>query len=199
MTTKVISNATNQSSTNTITPRLLGTVGMIGAPFLMLESVSHYFLNITGSSPLGGFLELFYLGGWISSVIGLGMLQATGRGKAGKIILGLQLLGLTLATIFSLFNIFLPDLNPDSVIFQITDLAWPLSHTFMLVVGSAALITKRLSGWTRFAPLACGLAVPLLMAVMMIGGEQVALLFFGPYTWVMFTLLGYAVRNGKES
>ncbi len=199
MTTKVISNATNQSSTNTITPRLLGAVGMIGAPFLMLESVSHYFLNITGSSPLGGFLELFYLGGWISSVIGLGMLQATGRGKAGKIILGLQLLGLTLATIFSLFNIFLPDLNPDSVIFQITDLAWPLSHTFMLVVGSAALITKRLSGWTRFAPLACGLAVPLLMAVMMIGGEQVALLFFGPYTWVMFTLLGYAVRNGKES
>lgn len=199
MTTKVISNATNQSSTNTITPRLLGAVGMIGAPFLMLESVSHYFLNITGSSPLGGFLELFYLGGWISSVIGLGMLQATGRGKAGKTILGLQLLGLTLATIFSLFNIFLPDLNPDSVIFQITDLAWPLSHTFMLVVGSAVLITKRLSGWTRFAPLACGLAVPLLMAVMMIGGEQVALLFFGPYTWVMFTLLGYAVRNGKES
>lgn len=199
MTTKVISNATNQSSTNTITPRLLGAVGMIGAPFLMLEGVSHYFLNISGSSPLGGFLELFYLGGWISSVIGLGMLQATGRGKAGKIILGLQLLGLTLATIFSLFNIFLPDLNPDSVIFQITDLAWPLSHTFMLVVGSAALITKRLSGWTRFAPLACGLAVPLLMAVMMIGGEQVALLFFGPYTWVMFTLLGYTVRNGKES
>lgn len=199
MTTKVISNATNQPSTNTITPRLLGTVGMIGAPFLMLESVSHYFLNITGSSPLGGFLELFYLGGWISSVIGLGMLQATSRGKAGKTILGLQLLGLTLAAIFSLFNIFLPDLNPDSVIFQITDLAWPLSHTFMLVVGSAALITKRLSGWTRFAPLACGLAVPLLMAVMMIGGEQVALLFFGPYTWVMFTLLGYTVRNGKES
>lgn len=199
MTTKVISNATNQPSTNTITPRLLGAVGMIGAPFLMLESVSHYFLNITGSSPLGGFLELFYLGGWISSVIGLGMLQATGRGKAGKTILGLQLLGLTLATIFSLFNIFLPDLNPDSVIFQITDLAWPLSHTFMLVVGSAALITKRLTGWTRFAPLACGLAVPSLMVVMMIGGEQMALLFFGPYTWVMFTLLGYAVRNGKES
>lgn len=199
MTTKVISNSTNQSSTDTITPRLLGTVGMIGAPFLMLEGVSHYFLNISGSSPLGGFLELFYLGGWIASVIGLGMLQATGRGKAGKTILGLQLLGLTLATIFSLFNIFLPDLNPDSVIFQITDLAWPLSHTFMLVVGSAALITKRLSGWTRFAPLACGLAVPLLMAVMMIGGEQVALLFFGPYTWVMFTLLGYTVRNGKES
>lgn len=30
----------------------------------------------------------------------------------------------------------------------------------------------------------------------MIGGEQ-AMLFFGPYTWVVFTLLGYVVRTGK--
>jgi len=196
MTTKVMTKATNQPTTGVMTPYALGTLGMIGAPFLFIEGLAHGF-NMTQPTPLGGFLELFYLGGWMSSIIGLGMLQATGRGKGGKIILGLQLLGLILATVFSVFNIVWPSLSPDTLLFQITDTAWPLSHTFMLVVGGAVLMARRLSGWTRFAPLACGLAVPLLMAVGMIGGEQ-AMLFFGPYTWVVFTLLGYAVRTGKQ-
>jgi hypothetical protein len=187
---------TNQSSTGLINPRLLGMLGMAGAPFLFIEGLTRG-LHATGSSPLGGFLEMFYLGGWMSSIIGLGMLQATGRGKGGRTILRLQILGLSLAAIFSLFNIVLPNLSPESVLFLVTDLAWPLSHTFMLVVGIAVLVTKGLSGWTRFAPLACGLAVPLLFAVGMLGGEQAIWFFFGPYTWVVFTLLGYAVRTGK--
>lgn len=197
MTTKVITNVTNQPAATTIPPRLLGTLGMIGAPFLFIEGLAHSF-NMTQPTPLSGFLELFYLGGWVSSMMGLGMLHATGRGKGGKIILGLQLLGLMLATIFSVFNIVWPDLSPDTLLFQITDMAWPLSHTFMLIVGIAVLRAKRLSGWTRFAPLACGLAVPLLMVVGMMGGEQ-AMIFFGPYTWMVFTLLGYAVRNGERA
>jgi hypothetical protein len=54
-----------------------------------------------------------------------------------------------------------------------------------------------LSGWSRFAPLACGLAVPLLIGISLVGGQQVAVLFFGIYTWAVFSLLGYAVRTGK--
>lgn len=197
MTTKFMTQVADHPSTATLPPRLLGTLGMIGAPFLFIEGLAHGF-NMTQPTPLGGFLELFYLGGWVSSVIGLGMSQATGRGKGGKIILGLQLLGLMLATIFSVFNIVWPALSPDTLLFQITDTAWPLSHTFMLVVGIAVLRAKRLSGWNRFAPLACGLAVPLLMVVGMMGGEQ-AMIFFGPYTWVVFTLLGFAVRKGEQA
>lgn len=198
MTTKAITKEIHQPTTGGLTPHLLGTLGMAGAPFLLAEGLINNYLGITGSTPLGGFLELFYLGGWMSSVVGLGMLQATGRGKAGKAILGLQLLGLALATTFSLFNIVLPNLSPDTPIFQITDIAWPLSHTFMLVVGIAVLAAKRLSGWTRFVPLACGLAVPLLMVIGMLGGRDLSLLFFGPYTWVMFSLLGYAVRTANR-
>ncbi len=198
MTTKMMTNTTQQAATGVITPRLLGTLGMLGAPFLFIEGLAHGF-HATGNTPLGGFLELFYLGGWVSSVVGLGMLHAAGRGKAGKIILGLQLLGLTLAAAFSLFGIVLPNLSPDNLLYQITDTAWPLSHTFMLVVGIAVLRAKRLSGWGRFAPLACGLAVPLLIGVSIIGGEQAGVLFFGLYTWLAFTLLGHAVRTGKPA
>lgn len=199
MTTKVITNVTHQPAAAIIPPRLLGTLGMIGAPFLLLEGVTRGFQMIEGTTPLGGFLELFYLGGWTCSLIGLGMLQATGRGKVGKAILGLLLLGLVMATAISLSGIFMPNLDPENGLYQILDIAWPLSHTLMLVVGSAVLVVKRLSGWTRFAPLACGLAVPLLIVAKIIGGEQASVLFFGFYTWIMFTLLGYAVRNGERA
>ncbi len=105
---------------------------------------------------------------------------------------------MTLATIFSIFNIVLPNLNPDSLLYIITDMAWPLSHTLMLVVGIAVLKAKRLSGWTRFAPLACGLAIPLLIMAALIGGRE-GIIVFGPYTWPTFTLLGYAVRTGDQA
>ncbi len=197
MTTKVMTDVANSPTIGGITPRRLGTLGMAGAPFLFLEGAVHGF-NMTQPTPLGGFLELFYLGGWMASIFGLGMLQATGRGKGGKVVLGLQMLGLTLATIFSVFNIVLPDLNPDSLLYIITDMAWPFSHILMLVVGVAVLRAQRLSGWTRFAPLACGLAIPLLITAAIIGGRE-GMIVFGPYTWVAFTLLGYAVRTGDPT
>lgn len=40
MTTKVINNITNEPATGVITPHVLGTLGMIGAPFLFMEGLA---------------------------------------------------------------------------------------------------------------------------------------------------------------
>ncbi len=81
-------------------------------------------------------------GGWICSNTGMWRMRAAGTGKWGRAVLQIQLVGLVLAFMFGLFEA-MGLLGRDSIIFNITDAAWPLSMLWMLVVGATVIVAKR--------------------------------------------------------
>lgn len=171
--------------------RILGTLGMIGSPFLFLSFV------VTGSqggatSRLGAALGLFFALGWFSSVLGLWTLRAAGNRLPGKILLGLELVGVALACLFQVYEFVAPD--SDSLLFTITDLAWPLSMLTLLLVGIAVLRARVLQGWMRFVPILCPLWMPITIAASALGERAGDL--GGASTAIGWFLLGYVVRRG---
>ena len=60
----------------------------------------------------------------------------------------------------------------DSLLARVTDAAWPLSHVFMLVVGTLVLSVGRLTGWRRFPAMISGLAQPLFVGLSALGAPQ---------------------------
>ncbi len=177
--------------------RLLGIAGMISAPMLLVEGILNGFQQVEVNQ-LIGVLSLIYSGGWMCSVIGLRRLSATGSRVPGKAILVVQLVLLALAIAWALIHVANPSPNKDSVIYQITDVAWPLSHVFMLVVGIAALVARVLPRWQRITPLLCGLALPGAILGGVVGGELTGAIAFGVHTAVAFLLLGYTVFSTER-
>jgi len=175
--------------------RLLGTLGMLGSPMLLLGALLYGF----GQDNQGAAtFNLLFLGGWICNVLGLRTLRATGTGVPGKAILIVQLIGLALAAVFEVMHIVDSNSNPDSLLFQLTDGAWPLSIIFMIVVGIAALRTHMLRGWLRFTPLVCGLALPFFFVLNAVAGRSVGVIVFPIYLTIAWMLLGYTVRMADQ-
>ncbi len=178
--------------------RLLGTLGMLGSPMLLLEGLLYRFQQ-RDTDQLIAVLGLLFVGGWICSVLGLRMLKATGNSMPGKAVLVVQLIGLVFAGLWAIIHIVNPNPDTDNILYGVADAAWPLSVIFMIVVGIATLIAKRLPGWHRFTPLLCGLALPVAILASMVAGEQAGEVAFGIYTAVTWGLLGYAVRTNKRT
>lgn len=99
------------------------------------------------------------MAGWICANIGMWRLRATGTNRWGRAVLLVQLADLVLVFMFGFFEA-TRLLDSNDIVFIVTNRAWPLSLLWMLVVGVTALAAKRLSGWRRFVPLLCGLALP---------------------------------------
>jgi hypothetical protein len=70
---------------------------------------------------------------------------------------------------------------------------------WMLVVGISVIVAKRLDGWQRFIPILCPfwllIAIP---GSMVLGDRAGGFLGFG-YAALLWALLGYTVRDGRES
>jgi hypothetical protein len=173
--------------------RVLGTLGMIGSPMLTMGSLLYGFGDVP-DSPITATLNLLFLGGWACSLLGLLALDATGQRRPGKAVLVVLFVGLALAAVFELLHIVTPNPNDESILFQVTDAAWPLSVTFMIVVGFAVLRTGRLAEWRRFTPLLCGLTLLIFFAVSAIIGGIAGQVVGGIWFTVAWMLLGYAVR-----
>ncbi|HKR02724.1 MAG TPA: hypothetical protein VJT09_18745 [Pyrinomonadaceae bacterium] len=176
----------------------LGTLGMIGAPMLFLTSLAVPFV-LTGevmNARVLSVLGIIYLAGWAASVIGMRRLRVTGDHLLARIIFPIQLAGLILALSLNVQEIINPELDTNTLLFRVTDAAWPLSHLFMLVVFVLVLTAKVWKGWRKLTPLFCGLALPLFFGLSAIVPRTVAGLCFGAATAVSFMLLGYAVRTG---
>ena len=172
--------------------RLLGIVALIGSPMLLIEAVMYRFEQ-HDMTQLAAAMSLLYVVGWVCSVVGMYRLRATGSGLLGRAILVVQLVLLTLAAMWTLLYIPSPTPDTNSLIFQVTDLAWPLSHVFMLIVGIAVLRARVLAGLQRFAPLVCGLALPGSIVLSIIGGELAGSVWFAIMTALGFALLGYTI------
>ncbi len=175
--------------------RLLGTIAMICAPALLIEGL---LLRGQENALITGIASMVFMGGWICSNIGMWQMRATGTGKWAHAVLLIQLVGLVLAFIFGFFEA-TRLLGRESIIFNITDVAWPLSMLWMIVVGITVIRAKRLSGWRRFVPLMCPFWLLIAIVGSMAFGDTVGgVLGFG-YAALLWALLGYVVvRNGSR-
>ena len=193
MTTKTLTNAVEPTGLS-LNPRLLGALGLLASPMLLLEGLYAGF-GQHGTDPVIGVLEVIYMGGWMGSVLGLHALNAAGRGRWGKTALVIQFVGLLAAAGWSAYHIFTPNPNTGHLLYQVGDFAWPFSHLFMIVVAVAIARAKTWAGWRRWAPCVAGLALPLATLGAGLVGEVG--LVFGLLTTLGFSLLGYAVRTGR--
>ena len=105
----------------------------------------------------------------------------------------IQLVGLVMAFMFEFFEA-TRLLGRESIIFNATDAAWPLSMLWMLVVGVSVIVARRLSGWQRFVPLLCPFWLPIaLIASVALGDDVVGELIGFGIAAVLWMLLGYVV------
>ncbi len=69
----------------------------------------------------------------------------------------------------------------------------------MLVVGISVIAAKRLDGWKRFVPILCPFWLLIaILGSMVLGDTAGGFLGFG-YAALLWALLGYTVRDGRES
>ena len=182
-------------------PRLLGTAGIVAAPMMAVLGLYYHFWQISNdqSTPVTGLLGVIYIAGWMCSAVGTRWLGVTGTGTSSTVAFVVQIIGLALAGVFSLQEIFRFGFLEGSFLFGLTDAAWPLSHLFMLVIGGLVVNTGVWKGWQRSAPFVCGLALPSCFAAMGAGAPGVGFVLFPVLTAIGFSMLGYAVRTSGDA
>jgi hypothetical protein len=177
---------------------MLGTIAMICAPALLLEGL--FFHNDANNVAIGVCSAVF-MAGWICSNIGMTRLGATGHNLWGRLVLRMQLVGLVLACLFGVIEA-TRALPANNIIFIVTDMAWPISMAWMLVVGISVLVARQLSGWQRWVPLFWGLALPTAVVLSIVTGAplqgSLGLFFFG-WLAVAALLLGYSVFSSERA
>lgn len=173
------------------TNKLLGAIGMLASPFLLLQMAAGNKENGYNSS-LGGFFDLLYMIGWMCSIAGLQRLQATGSKKSGNVLLQVQFAFLCLANLWNIWVIFDP--TNKSTLFFVLDLFWPLSNLWMLVIGIVIAITGKLEGWRRYVVLATGLWLPVAFSSMMIFGRTTISFYIGGiYSTIAWFAIGWMI------
>jgi hypothetical protein len=138
-----------------------------------------------------------YLAGWACSAVGLRRLRVTGRGPSARVIFAVQVLGLALAFCQQPQDQ-LGRRPLGDPFYSASDVAWPLSHLFMLVVFAAVWRAGVWTGWRRWTPLACGLALPLTFAAAAAGATRPGAVF-AVATAASFLALGLAVFTTRPS
>lgn len=178
--------------------RLLGLLGILGAPaFVVL--VRGFLKPVPGvaSDPRGDLLMLAYLAGWAASAVGLRWLRVAGRGRGAAVVSAVQLTALALAATQNVQD--LAGRRPlGAQFYLVTDVAWPFSHLFMLVVFAAVWRAGVWTGWRRWTPLLGGLVLPLTF----LGGGTHWFspdLTFGYGTALAFAALGLAVCTAPDT
>ncbi len=177
-------------------PRILGTVGMLTSPFLLLSFVADG-LTRENTTRLGAALGLVFAIGWLCSTVGLWRLRATGARWPARALLGVAVVGVILACLCNLQQTLDP--RTDTLFFHITDVAWPLSMLLLIVIGVVAIVARVLPGWMRFVPLACGLWLPLGGVLGAVVGIALGQVLAGLHVTVGWFLLGYVVRAGQSA
>lgn len=145
------------------TLRTLGLITLLTAPAMSLEAARHGFQKVANehTDPLGALLYGLFSLGWLCGVLGLRHLRATGTGWAGRWLLNLLSVTVTLAILQTPMDLLrVPTGHP---LYVVTDIAWPLSMLLTLLVGIAALFARQLCGWTRFVPLFMGAFIPIMV------------------------------------
>lgn len=172
---------------------------------LLMEQIPE--LKKTAFDGLSG---LVFMLPWMGSLVGLMRLKATGYSSFGRWIIPANLLTLTLANCWNMYNAIEPWAG--TPLFWFLDAFWPISMLTMLLVGITVAREGVLQGWLRYVPLAVGLWLPFtallgkLTALLLprlapsiaSGGMLIALTLSGVYATVCWGALGYLVRTVPE-
>ncbi|WP_461117348.1 hypothetical protein [Spirosoma jeollabukense] len=189
--------------------RTLGTFGLAGAPaFLlsMLLPVLYPGLAKTAFDGLSGFVFMLT---WMASLVGLIRLNATGNSFFGRFIIRANLVTLTLANFWNIYQAIQPWAN--TRLYWFLDAFWPISMLTMLLVGITIARVGRLQSWKRYVPLAVGLWLPITALTSSLAGLPMfagpaqqfdskfyTMLFSGLYSAVCWGLMAYVVRSTVE-
>ena len=169
--------------------RTLGTVALICAPALFAEIL----LTPDGSMhQIVGTTSFIFMFGWLCSNLAMQQMQAIGTGLWAKIVLRIQMVGVSLAMLFGFLEA-TQLVSEDNLLFVISDLSWPISMLFMIAVGIMAIRANRWAGWQRFVPLICALWLPAAMLVGMATGGNPDLEFVNAYFGFTWTAIAWSV------
>jgi hypothetical protein len=169
---------------------------MICAPALLIEEL---LLRGQESAAITGIASMVFMAGWICSNTGMRRMKATGTGTWGRTVLLIQLVGLVLAFAFGFFEA-TGLLGRESIVFNLTDVAWPLSMLWMVVVGITVIRAKQFAGWQRFVPLLCPLWLVIAIVASIAFGDTAGGILGLGYAAVLWILLGYVVvrSDGRQ-
>jgi hypothetical protein len=178
--------------------KILGVLGLIGAPFLLLGSrLAQWFPALEGAWFYGvwGFI---YISAWMCSIQGLRLLEATGKSLFGKLILHIITTTLILANVSNVYAFLFP--NDQSGFFFFLDAFWPISNLVMLVVGITVVAAKGLPGWRRYVPLLVGLWFPSSMGLLWLVGNDSPWMSVGEYySAIAWSLLAIVVITTEKN
>jgi hypothetical protein len=172
--------------------RYLGWMALLGAPFLFITYLVFGESLDKQKTALDGLFSLFYITGWICSILGLWQAEATGTKRWGRIVLLIQLLFLTLANVSNLM--LATQLGITTKLYFVLDLFWPISNIWMLATGISIITAKRLEGFSRYMPLLVGLWLPLTVLAMVVAGNNIMVTWIsGLYSAIAWSLLALVV------
>jgi hypothetical protein len=177
--------------------RILGAIGIIGAPAMLIAT----FIDPEGTMPVVmGITSMIFMLGSFASHIGLWRIAATGTRWWGRVPLAVQIILVSLAFLFGVFEA-TGIVGEENILFTITDISWPLSMVWMLLVGIAALFARRLPMPQRLVPLICGFSFPSTMVITSVMGVALndtasSLIFFSMLA-VFWALLGLVVMQSE--
>lgn len=176
--------------------RTLASIGLFGAPFLLLDSMNNG-LDPFQSSSVSGLLNLVYITAWMSSMVALKKMGAFGESRFGKILFVVQISFLALANGWNIYEIIAP--RAGTTLYTILDLFWPLSNLCMLVSGITILVNRTLTGWQRYTPFLVGLWLPFVLLLWaLFSRTQEVLLVGNLYSAVTWSLMAVAIQSQPE-
>lgn len=192
-----------------LTNSTLGTIGIIGAPLMQIAMLLPGFYPELAKTAFDGLSGLAFMLAWMGSLVGLMRLNATGSSAFGRFIIRANLVTLTLANCWNIYQAIEPGAN--TPLYWFLDAFWPISMVMMLLVGSTVARVGRLRGWRRYVPLAVGLWLPLtalvgkLMSLPLVNmsangsdTNQYVMILSGIYATVCWGLLAYLVRSTRQ-
>jgi hypothetical protein len=163
--------------------RTLGILGLIGAPFLLIDTANNGFA-LDQSSGISGLLNFLYTTGWMCSVIALK--------RFGKIVFWVQISCLVLADCWNIYEWMQP--RAETTLYFILDAFWPIGNLCMLVSGITIAAQGVLKGWRRYVPLAVGLWLPIGLVLWAIFSRTPGMLLFsGIYSTLTWSLMAIGI------
>ncbi|HEU4902893.1 MAG TPA: hypothetical protein VFT06_08875 [Flavisolibacter sp.] len=176
--------------------RTLGILGLIGAPFLLIDTANNGF-TLNQSSGISGLLNFLYTTGWMCSLIALNRMGAFGEKRFGKILFWVQMACLLLADCWNIYEWIQP--RAETTLYFILDAFWPIGNLCMLVSGITIAAQGVLKGWRRYVPLAVGLWLPLGLVLWAIFSRTPGMLLIaGIYSALAWSLMAIGIITGAD-
>lgn len=180
----------------------LTVAGLIGSPGMIGLALAMTLIADKSARDVAGYVvQAVYLLGWMATAVALRRRRATGDTRGARVAFVVQIVGLALALAFSTLESFGPssDALPYRIAMGITDACWPLSHLFMLVIGTLIARGGVFAGWRRTPAFLVGAALPLGMLPRAFHGPEVLTgVLFGGLTMLGHLGLAWAARQNQK-